>query len=977
MMRKQVFAVTIGVLLVLSVFSVLQFWQIKPAQATDLFTSGFEEGQLNPAPGVWSKNASGNIVTSPVHAGTYAASLAISGADRYIFKTMSNNELWTRFYWNCTALPSANNDEVLVWDFRYQTSGYSYLALKLANVSNVLNWRISARNDSAWVDNDTTTNVPVINTWYYLELYLKAGSGTGAADFWVNGIETLKFNELTNDDRGVITDVGPCAIITAGSPSATFYYDDVVFADAYIGPIPTDDPSGVATDWTYRIYKNATAVYMFDDTGTSVYSASNLSASENVFNFAIGNCSGGGSVYVIPATYNTTAPIGSSGSFSGDNIWLQFGPDTLVQRTSGSGEGDYLLQFRNFGSSITNLTITSNGTAYFNSSGFGDGLAFRIGLNSTFSNLYFSHMASAATSLTRLRYCNFYNLTFYSWDELYYGQTAFGGNDIQYSNFDNVTIDGANQAKTRVGFYLGDWEDYTGWNGSYFNTIQRMWIKNLRRDGIYLNSGAAGWHVYNNTFSNCTVENNWESGYDAIKLRPAQNNTFTGIVIKNFTDAVTTGTSYDSGEVDGNCTGNSVTATISGTTVTSLILTSDGNNQSVDNNFFNLTVSNGKGTYFAQGTNSPIHDNTVYMNFTDCSAGIYLEQGNISSNTFYLNFTRCGTGGHSDIWHYSGWTNITSNTFNIYATSGNPNGLYDFVNGTQGNVVIYPYSYSGPPPVLVTITVTSPTNTTYSSSSITVTLSATVSGSTLDKIWWNCKNGTNWIYANNQTYTTSTSMTGIYSGSQYTFYAFANATDGTSNYLTVMFSESIVSGTVTVTITSPTSGIVYVVTTIPIQFSATSTAGTIDRQWWNILVVSSSTWLTSYNITYSGVTSVNNLANGEYTLYAYANDTSNNVGCKTETITVNVPSQGGGGGGGGGGGTQNLPNNNNPAQTQQPSSNNTNVQAAIVNWDWRHLSPAQGLLILGVIAFCGYILVNQTTSKNKRKPKWSKPSFWA
>lgn len=39
-MRKQVYAITIGVLLVLSVFSVLQFWQIKPAQATSFSTFG-------------------------------------------------------------------------------------------------------------------------------------------------------------------------------------------------------------------------------------------------------------------------------------------------------------------------------------------------------------------------------------------------------------------------------------------------------------------------------------------------------------------------------------------------------------------------------------------------------------------------------------------------------------------------------------------------------------------------------------------------------------------------------------------------------------------------------------------------------------------------------------------------------------------------------------------------------------------------
>jgi hypothetical protein len=225
---------------------------------------------------------------------------------------------------------------------------------------------------------------------------------------------------------------------------------------------------------------------------------------------------------------------------------------------------------------------------------------------------------------------------------------------MQYCTFKNVTIDGNNNALARAGLYLGDWEPAAGWDGNYFNNFSMLWIKNLMRDGIYLNSGATGYGVYNNTFTNCTIENNWGSGYDAIKLRPAQNNTFLDIVVRNWTDAVTTGTcavAYGESAL-GNCTGNSVTATIYNTTVTSLILTADGDGQSVDHNFFNLTVSNGKHIYAAQGSNSTIHDNIVYMNFTDCTDAIYLEQGNITHNTFYLNFSRCGSGGCRMDKHY-------------------------------------------------------------------------------------------------------------------------------------------------------------------------------------------------------------------------------------------------------------------------------------------------------------------------------------
>ena len=91
---------------------------------------------------------------------------------------------------------------------------------------------------------------------------------------------------------------------------------------------------------------------------------------------------------------------------------------------------------------------------------------------------------------------------------------------------------------------------------------------------------------------------------------------------------------------------------------------------------------------------------------------------------------------------------------------------------------------------VVTVSIMSPTNTTYPSSSISVSLSA--SGGIIDKIWWNCKNGTSWIYGSNQTYTVPTSMTGFVDGASYTFYAWANNTLGEWDEETVMFTVLII-----------------------------------------------------------------------------------------------------------------------------------------------------------------------------------------
>lgn len=98
-------------------------------------------------------------------------------------------------------------------------------------------------------------------------------------------------------------------------------------------------------------------------------------------------------------------------------------------------------------------------------------------------------------------------------------------------------------------------------------------------------------------------------------------------------------------------------------------------------------------------------------------------------------------------------------------------------------------AYFAPIPVVVSIVY--PQNTVYPTSSIPVEILA--SDGTIDVIWYNCKNGSSWIYPSNQTYTTSTSMSGFLNG-MYVFYAYANNTDGNedseTNWFTVATSTS-------------------------------------------------------------------------------------------------------------------------------------------------------------------------------------------
>ena len=90
----------------------------------------------------------------------------------------------------------------------------------------------------------------------------------------------------------------------------------------------------------------------------------------------------------------------------------------------------------------------------------------------------------------------------------------------------------------------------------------------------------------------------------------------------------------------------------------------------------------------------------------------------------------------------------------------------------------------------VSVSLISPTNTTFVVGSFSVSFSVSTNG-TLQNRWWNVKNGTSWIYGSNQTYTGATSASGFVNGTSYTFYAWANNTDGDWDEASVMFTVQI------------------------------------------------------------------------------------------------------------------------------------------------------------------------------------------
>jgi hypothetical protein len=253
---------------------------------------------------------------------------------------------------------------------------------------------------------------------------------------------------------------------------------------------------------------------------------------------------------------------------------------------------------------------------------------------------------------------------------------------------------------------------------------------------------------------------------------------------------------------------------------------------------------------------------------------------NATATTFLITHGLSGTPsyGHGGVWCSFNTTAITGWTWTANSTT-----ITVTFTGTNLPKVIACYwiaKYTPAPVTGVTLTIISPTNTTYTTNSINVTLSAI--GGTISRIWYNVKNGTNWVYGSNQTYTTSVIKTGYTIGS-YTFVCWANNTQGATDRKQVTFTISS-AGAVTLTIISPANNTVYTSGSINVTLSASG--GTIQRIWFN--VENGTSWVYGSNQTYTSSVIESGFTAGTYTFIAWANNTLGNSACQQTTFKIST-----------------------------------------------------------------------------------------
>lgn len=215
---KRFFVLFLCLVLVLGFVAVLPLVSVG---ATEVFSNGFEEGDFSAWTGT---SGSPAIVESPVHHGTYAAECEGSENVYYTFTGMS--EAYARLYFQFTTAPSVSG-QLEVCDL-FVTTRDNGIRCLVYNDAGTLKWRVSVLNSGLGTTVDTADSPnPIVDTWYCIELYWKAGTA-GGAKLYVDDALVLTTSATTRSEN--VDRLRPKNYNVGAS-----YFDCVVLSDSYVG----------------------------------------------------------------------------------------------------------------------------------------------------------------------------------------------------------------------------------------------------------------------------------------------------------------------------------------------------------------------------------------------------------------------------------------------------------------------------------------------------------------------------------------------------------------------------------------------------------------------------------------------------------------------------------------------------------------------------------------------------------------------
>jgi hypothetical protein len=203
------------------------------AQEHTVFSDGFEGGDFS----AWSwTDGTVEVVTSPVHHGSYAAKFTGHGSDCGKTLPSTYDDVYVRVYIRLTSVLDAYNffNFLYLWNQPWS----EFVAARVIDDGTAM--RFSLGMPSGWL---VYTGLEVqTGTWYCVEVRRKVGSGNGVASLWING--ELALTSTTETVTGGTYEI-TFGLPYSGQAGYILYGDCVVVADTYIGAELTPASSSI------------------------------------------------------------------------------------------------------------------------------------------------------------------------------------------------------------------------------------------------------------------------------------------------------------------------------------------------------------------------------------------------------------------------------------------------------------------------------------------------------------------------------------------------------------------------------------------------------------------------------------------------------------------------------------------------------------------------------------------------------------
>jgi hypothetical protein len=191
---------------------------------TIILKDGFESGTISIPP--WTgQSATITVQSSVLHHGIYAMSVPRT-SPRYIYKTINNPTVYTRFALRTTVLPTLASGNFI--GFQSIADVSRLLHAVIYNDHGVIKWAIIDTGGTHCADWG-----PAVDTWYTVEVKASKSGTTTNSELFVDGVSVVTASDV-DDATNFTTDyVGTWGV---GAETGTVYWDCVQIADTYVGP---------------------------------------------------------------------------------------------------------------------------------------------------------------------------------------------------------------------------------------------------------------------------------------------------------------------------------------------------------------------------------------------------------------------------------------------------------------------------------------------------------------------------------------------------------------------------------------------------------------------------------------------------------------------------------------------------------------------------------------------------------------------